>query len=160
MDNQITGVNYILASSIENKDNEITLRNEAPKSEYSFRHGDVRENTLRNEPPLSEKQLRKDVPVLSKREEPKREESKREEPKKEVPKKEEPKKPEPKKEEPKKEEPKKPEPKKEEPKKEETTKQPEESKGHKKLDETGKITWDKTHFILAIEAGSNFRNKL
>lgn len=68
MDNQTTGVNYILASSIENKDNEITLKNEVPKSEYSMKNDDSREGTLRNEPPLSEKSLRKDIPLAVARE--------------------------------------------------------------------------------------------
>jgi hypothetical protein len=85
MDQQESGVNYILASSIENKDNELTLKNEVPKSEYTIKSNDMREGTLRNEPPLSEKSLRKDVPLVA-REQPKpREMPQREAPKEEKP---------------------------------------------------------------------------
>lgn len=129
MDNQISGVNYILASSIENKDNEITLKNEVPKSEYSMKNDDSREGTLRNEPPLSEKSLKKDAPLAKEPSDPRRA--------REVPRE---------------------APVKKEPAPVITKKEPEELKDpkeHKKVDEDGKIKWNTTHFVFGIEAGGS-----
>jgi len=142
MDNQESGVNYILASSIENKDNELTLKNEVPKSEYTMKSNDMREGTLRNEPPLSEKSINKHTlsPI---NEEPPYTRSQKEIPQRESFRDEEPMES--------KREP-------EEEKNSEEEKNPEEEKSpkeHKKVNEEGKIIWNTTHFVLGVEAGSN-----
>jgi hypothetical protein len=118
MDDQTFGINYILASSVENKDSEVTLKNEAPKSEYSIKSIDSRENTLRNEIPLSERSLRKDqpIPIVP---------HKKEDKPIEIPS-----------------------------STEKETEEYKESRSHKTIDGSGKITWDKTHFIFGVESGS------
>jgi len=142
MDKQESGVNYILASSIENKDNELTLKNEVPKSEYIMKSNDMREGTLRNEPPLSEKSLKKHTsfPI---NEEPPYTRTQKEIPQREPFRDEKPVES-------------KIEPEEEENPEEEKNPEGEEySKQHKKVNEEGKIIWDTTHFVLAVEAGSN-----
>lgn len=85
-----------MASSAENKESEITLRNEMPKSGYEAR-GDksLAESTLRNDTPITEHCLRKELgpprtPAMN---------------------------------------------------------------AHKKVGSSGNISWERTHFILALESG-------
>lgn len=55
-------MNYIAASSVENKDNEITLRNDNPKSIYDLKgEGSLGESSLRNDVPLADHSLRREL---------------------------------------------------------------------------------------------------
>lgn len=55
------GPGYVEASSVENKESELTLRNEKPKSEYGLGDDKSQESTLRNDAPLAEHSLRKEI---------------------------------------------------------------------------------------------------
>eukprot|EP00826_Nyctotherus_ovalis_P058473 TRINITY_DN8039_c0_g1_i19.p1 TRINITY_DN8039_c0_g1~~TRINITY_DN8039_c0_g1_i19.p1 ORF type:complete len:141 (-),score=37.98 TRINITY_DN8039_c0_g1_i19:47-469(-) len=56
------GMNYIAASEIENKESELTLRNENPKvGNDSKNEGSMVESSLKNDTPLADHSLRKEV---------------------------------------------------------------------------------------------------
>lgn len=100
--NKDHGMNYITASSVENKDNEITLRNEYPKSGSDLKNErSMDESSLKNDVPLADHSLRKELNP----------------PRNSV------------------------------------------LKSYKQTDDSGKTTWDKTHFILGIESGFSMKRK-
>lgn len=95
-------MNYIAASEIENKESELTLRNEDPKvGNDSKNDGSMAESSLKNDTPLADHSLRKEV-------------------------------------------------------------NPPKSSAfaeHKRVDEAGKVKWDRTHFILGIESGYSMKRR-
>jgi len=102
LDDKDPGMNYIAATTVDNKDNEITLRNENPKSGSDLKdEKTIGESSLRNDVPLADHSLRKELnpPINSA------------------------------------------------------------SKSYRRVDDSGKTHWDKTHFILAIESGSSMKRK-
>eukprot|EP00826_Nyctotherus_ovalis_P049520 TRINITY_DN5999_c0_g1_i7.p1 TRINITY_DN5999_c0_g1~~TRINITY_DN5999_c0_g1_i7.p1 ORF type:complete len:323 (+),score=37.97 TRINITY_DN5999_c0_g1_i7:73-1041(+) len=55
------GPGYVEAPSLENRESELTLRNEKPKSGYELGDDKSQESTLRNDIPLAEHSLRKEI---------------------------------------------------------------------------------------------------
>ena len=124
MEESDSNMGYIMASSIENKDSEGTLRNEDPKSEiYNKKNPSQHESTLRNEQPISERKpgvsFIPESQPFSQVEVPKRAVTTKPEPeeKKNVPRDSDP------------------------------------LINHRTVEESGKVVWDKTHFIIAVDAG-------